>query len=103
MGVVGEPIIQILGAGPPTVSDVGCIVKRNVLELRIENGPGSCQWKIVLLDKDIIAGDDDALILVQWQHFSKITYNNKLDASRPAQKLREKYLSVELYGYGDDK
>lgn len=31
LGVIGEPIIQILGACAPTVRDISCVVKRDIL------------------------------------------------------------------------
>lgn len=68
LGVVGEPVVEMFGAGSPCVGEVSGVLHGDVGEVLVEYGPGGGEGEVVLLDEDIAASDYHSPVLVQRQH-----------------------------------
>lgn len=64
MGVIGEPIVEILSASTPSMLHSFCVLHANVRDLRVENGPRSGKGKVVFFDKDVITSHDHTFVLI---------------------------------------
>lgn len=69
MGVEGEPVVEVFSAGSPKMGDISCVLEGDIFELRVEDGLGSGQWKVVLLYEYVITCYYHSFVFVQGKHY----------------------------------